>query len=925
MLPPDLRPLVPLEGGRFATSDLNDLYRRVINRNNRLKKLMEIKAPEVILRNEKRMLQEAVDALFDNGRRSRAVRGQGNRPLKSLSDMLKGKQGRFRQNLLGKRVDYSGRSVIVVGPELKLHQCGLPEEHGARAVQAVHHPQARGPRLRADGEEREAAGRAREARGVGHPRRDHPEPPGAPEPRADAPPPRHPGASSRCWSRARRSASTRWSARRSTPTSTATRWRCTCRSRSRRRSRRAAHAVDEQHPVAGERPSARDAEPGHRARLPLPDQGPAPTRVAEATKLRRAATAAGRGARGVRQRRGRRCTSRSRAASIDGERHRDARPRAACSSTRSLPRRSSASSTRRMDKKALETLVGDCYSQLGRRDDGDAPRRPQGPRLQVRDPGRHHGRASTTCAIPPEKDEIIDAARRRTSTRSTQQYRSGVITDGERYNKVIDTWTHATTEVEEVTFDGLSQGPRRLQPDLHDGRLGLARLDGADPPARRHARPDGQAAEEDHRRSRRDHRVAGHPQLQGRPDRARVLHLDARRAQGSGRHRAQDRRRRLPDAPSGRRGAGRDHQRDRLRHDPRPRRSARSRKARRSSSRSRDRVLGRVAAEDVFHPISNEMIVEAGELIDEDDRGAHRGGVESGLEKMRIRSVLTCEARRGVCAQVLRPQPGDRRVRSTSARRSASSPRSRSASRARSSRCARSTSAARRAASSSSRSITAKGGGKVRVPVELEIGAVAAAAAARRRRRPQAARSSCSTTTAASRQRYNAAVRRAPVRARRRRRSSDGHDALRVGHLQHADRHREDRARCGSSTSRTRSRSATRSTRSPACKLAGHHGGPRQGAAAARSTSSTRRASKLAHYPLPTGARLAGAATGRRSRPGDALVKIRREIVEDARHHGRSAARGRAVRGAAAEGRRDRLRDRRPRRVRRRHRAACAS
>ncbi len=127
VIPPDLRPLVPLEGGRFATSDLNDLYRRVINRNNRLKKLIDIKAPEVILRNEKRMLQEAVDAVFDNGRRSRAVRGDGNRALKSLGDMLKGKQGRFRQNLLGKRVDYSGRSVIVVGPELKIHECGLPK------------------------------------------------------------------------------------------------------------------------------------------------------------------------------------------------------------------------------------------------------------------------------------------------------------------------------------------------------------------------------------------------------------------------------------------------------------------------------------------------------------------------------------------------------------------------------------------------------------------------------------------------------------------------------------------------------------------------------------------------------------------------------------------------------------------------------
>ena len=128
VIPPELRPLVPLDGGRFATSDLNDLYRRVINRNNRLKKLMELRAPDVIIRNEKRMLQEAVDALFDNGRRGRVLRGANNRPLKSLSDTLKGKQGRFRQNLLGKRVDYSGRSVIVVGPELQLNQCGLPKK-----------------------------------------------------------------------------------------------------------------------------------------------------------------------------------------------------------------------------------------------------------------------------------------------------------------------------------------------------------------------------------------------------------------------------------------------------------------------------------------------------------------------------------------------------------------------------------------------------------------------------------------------------------------------------------------------------------------------------------------------------------------------------------------------------------------------------
>src|SRR6185369_15124099 len=128
VIPPDLRPLVPLDGGRFATSDLNDLYRRVINRNNRLKRLQELNAPDIIIRNEKRMLQEAVDALFDNGRRGKTITGPNKRPLKSLSDMLKGKQGRFRQNLLGKRVDYSERSVIVVGPELRLHQCGLPKK-----------------------------------------------------------------------------------------------------------------------------------------------------------------------------------------------------------------------------------------------------------------------------------------------------------------------------------------------------------------------------------------------------------------------------------------------------------------------------------------------------------------------------------------------------------------------------------------------------------------------------------------------------------------------------------------------------------------------------------------------------------------------------------------------------------------------------
>ena len=193
VIPPDLRPMVQLDGGRFATSDMNDLYRRVINRNNRLKRLLDLGAPEIIVNNEKRMLQESVDALFDNGRRGRPVTGPGNRPLKSLSDLLKGKQGRFRQNLLGKRVDYSGRSVIVVGPQLKLHQCGLPKQMALELLQALRHEAAGRPQPRAEHQVRQADGRARAPGRVGRAGRGHHRAPGAAEPRADAAPPGHPG------------------------------------------------------------------------------------------------------------------------------------------------------------------------------------------------------------------------------------------------------------------------------------------------------------------------------------------------------------------------------------------------------------------------------------------------------------------------------------------------------------------------------------------------------------------------------------------------------------------------------------------------------------------------------------------------------------------------------------------------------------
>ena len=193
VLPPDLRPLVPLDGGRFATSDLNDLYRRVINRNNRLRRLLELNAPDIIVRNEKRMLQESVDALLDNGRRGRAITGSNKRPLKSLADMIKGKQGRFRQNLLGKRVDYSGRSVIVVGPALKLHQCGLPKKMALELFKpfifSKLHLRGQATTIKAAKKMVEREG----GRSLGYSRGSHSRAPRAAQSRTDTSPPRYSG------------------------------------------------------------------------------------------------------------------------------------------------------------------------------------------------------------------------------------------------------------------------------------------------------------------------------------------------------------------------------------------------------------------------------------------------------------------------------------------------------------------------------------------------------------------------------------------------------------------------------------------------------------------------------------------------------------------------------------------------------------
>ena len=453
----------------------------------------------------------------------------------------------------------------------------------------------------------------------------------------------------------------------------------------------------------------------------------------------------------------------------------------------------------------------------------------------LKDLGFHYAtRAGFTVGIddvriPPEKDEIIARYPARKWAQINGNYRNGVITEGERYNKVIDTWTRTTTEVRAGhLFERLARttahGFNPIYMMADSGARGIQR---ADPPAGRHARPDGQAAEEAHRRHwARSSRRPIIRELPRRPDRAGVLHLDARRPQGSGRHGAEDRRRRLPDAPPGGRGPGRHHQRGRTAARSAASRSARSRRARRSSSRCATASLGRVAAEDVVDPITGDVLVEAGE------RDHRRGDAPSGSTRRRasrqveIRSVLTCEARRGVCAQVLRPQPGHRHAWWTSARPSASSPPSPSASRARSSRCAPSTSAASPAASSSSREVQPSTTARCKLPSTLDV--VRRQAGRHRGHRAATARS--------AHRRRQGRVRPALQRALRRHLLvQDGDDgqaratsSVEWDPYNDADRGRA-RGRCGSRTSRKTSPCARRWTSTTGLAHAGHHRGPRQG------------------------------------------------------------------------------------------------
>jgi DNA-directed RNA polymerase subunit beta' len=474
VLPPDLRPLVPLDGGRFATSDLNDLYRRVINRNNRLQKLIQHKAPEVILRNEKRMLQEAVDALFDNGRRSKAIRGRGKRPLKSLSDMLKGKQGRFRQNLLGKRVDYSGRSVIVVGPELRLHQCGLPKTMAVELFKPfiinklVEKGIAETVKRAKKIVEREGP------EGLRDPGRDHPGPSGAAQPRPDAASPGHPGLRAQAGRgqghpdpSAGLRGIQRGLRRRPDGGARAALVRVAARGPG-------ADGVEQQHPQAlGRRPIAEPSQdmvlgcyfltklpPGYEEQLRKGGAKLEETRE----KLWKDAPYFGSLAELEMALLHTRVTHQTaiRFWFVPPRESADPRPRWIRSTVgrvlfnNILPRKLVAELGFRdelMRKKALSELVLQSYRRAGLRET-----------VEFLDRLKRFGFDFATLGgvsigvedseIPPEKPQLLDEAQKRVE-RFQRAYNTGQITFGERYNKVIDAWTHANNDVAEAMIGSM--------------------------------------------------------------------------------------------------------------------------------------------------------------------------------------------------------------------------------------------------------------------------------------------------------------------------------------------------------------------------------------------------------------------------------------------------------------------------------------
>ena len=581
VIPPDLRPLVPLDGGRFATSDLNDLYRRVINRNNRLKRLIELRAPDIIIRNEKRMLQEAVDALFDNGRRGRVITGANKRPLKSLADMLKGKQGRFRQNLLGKRVDYSGRSVIVVGPELKLHQCGLPKKMALELFKPFIYS-----RLDAKG----LSTTVKQAKKLVEKEkpevwdildeviREHPV-------LLNRAPTLH-----RLGIQAFEPVLIEGKAIQLHPLV------CAAFNADFDGDQMAVHvplSLEAQlearvlmmstnnilHPANGSPiivPS-QDIVLGLYYLTIMSDGGPGEWKlelhseedlkkdskkvntvrgyyrdIAEIEHALHAKVV------GLHSKIKYRWQGVDEKGETFNKWYETTPGRALLGQV--LPQFGQGSVRRREQAHDQAGNLGNDRSGLSplrSEGDGDLLRPHHGARLPSRVQGRHlvrqgrHGGAA---------EEVED---RRSDPRARQGIRAAVQRRPDHPGREVQQGRRRLVEVHRpdrrrddegnlVGQEGQGRPRRAGQLDLHDGALRRARLARADAPARRHARPDGQAVG-------RDHRDADHLELQGRPVGARVLQLDPRRPQGSGRHRAEDRELGLPDAPSGRRRAGLHH------------------------------------------------------------------------------------------------------------------------------------------------------------------------------------------------------------------------------------------------------------------------------------------------------------------------------------------------------------------------------
>ena len=570
VIPPDLRPLVPLDGGRFATSDLNDLYRRVINRNNRLKRLIELRAPDIIIRNEKRMLQEAVDALFDNGRRGRVITGANKRPLKSLADMLKGKQGRFRQNLLGKRVDYSGRSVIVVGPELKLHQCGLPKKMALELFKPFIYS-----RLDAKG----LSTTVKQAKKLVEKEkpevwdildeviREHPV-------LLNRAPTLH-----RLGIQAFEPVLIEGKAIQLHPLVCA-----------------AFNADFDGDQMAVHVPLSLEAQlearvlmmstnnilhPANGSPIIVPSQdivlglyylsimregGENEKKLkifGEMSEIEHALHAKVVDLH---------TKIKYRWIGVDEKGNSftqwfETTPGRVMLG-QVLPKSSKVPYdvvNKLMTKREISGMIDQVYRHCGQKETVIFCDR-------IMALGFHHAfKAGISfgkddMVVPSTKWKIIEKTRNE-AKEFEQQYNDGLITQGEKYNKVVDAWSKATDQIADEMMKqnllggaqrGRSRGPGQLH--LHDGAFRRARLARADAPARGHARTDGKALG-------RDHREPDHQQLQGRAHRARVLQLDPRRPQGTCRHRAKDREFGLPHPASGRRGAGLHHHDGGLRDD----------------------------------------------------------------------------------------------------------------------------------------------------------------------------------------------------------------------------------------------------------------------------------------------------------------------------------------------------------------------